>query len=151
MSDSSQPYGLQPARLLCPWNSPGKNTGASCHFLLQGIFPAQGLTLPLLSALRFLTTEPPGKPCSSVLAELRDQKASKLQRLQFRQNTGGCGQAPVIDKNSVSGLPEWSCCVETGREATTSIHAAALKVSWNYRNQCTLSLNLFTNNSFIKI
>ena len=26
------------ARLLCPWDSPGKNTGVGCHFLLQGIF-----------------------------------------------------------------------------------------------------------------
>ena len=26
--------------LLCPWNSPGKNTGAHCHSLLQGIFPS---------------------------------------------------------------------------------------------------------------
>ena len=33
--------GLQPARLLCPWASPGKNTGVGCHFLLQGIFPTQ--------------------------------------------------------------------------------------------------------------
>ena len=32
-------------RLLCPWDFPGKNTGASCHFLLQGIFPTQGLNL----------------------------------------------------------------------------------------------------------
>ena len=31
-----------PARLLCPWDSPGKNTGVDCHFLLQGIFPTQG-------------------------------------------------------------------------------------------------------------
>ena len=30
---------LQPARLLCPWDFPGKNTGVGCHFLLQGIFP----------------------------------------------------------------------------------------------------------------
>ena len=29
-------------RLLCPWDSPGKNTGVGCHFLLQGIFPTQG-------------------------------------------------------------------------------------------------------------
>ena len=36
-------YRLQPARLLYPWNSPGKNTGVGCHFLLQGIFPIQGL------------------------------------------------------------------------------------------------------------
>ena len=31
-----------PARLLCPWDSPGKNTGVGCHALLQGIFPTQG-------------------------------------------------------------------------------------------------------------
>ena len=28
-------------RLLCPWDFPGKNTGVSCHFFLQGIFPTQ--------------------------------------------------------------------------------------------------------------
>ena len=38
MSDSLQPYGLKPARLLHPWDSPGKNTGMGCHVLLQGIF-----------------------------------------------------------------------------------------------------------------
>ena len=42
-----QPQGLQPARLLCPWNSPGKNTGVGCHSLLQGIFLTQGLNLGL--------------------------------------------------------------------------------------------------------
>ena len=31
------PHGLNPARLLCPWDSPGKNTGVGCHFLLWGI------------------------------------------------------------------------------------------------------------------
>ena len=41
-------YRLQPMRLLCPWNSPGKNTGVGCHFLLQGILPAQGSNLGLL-------------------------------------------------------------------------------------------------------
>ena len=46
--DSLQPHELQPARLLCPWNSPGKNTGVGCHFLLQGIFPTQGLNPHLL-------------------------------------------------------------------------------------------------------
>ena len=35
MSDSVQPHRQQPTRLLCPWDSPGKNTGVSCHFLLQ--------------------------------------------------------------------------------------------------------------------
>ena len=34
----SRPHRLEPAGLLCPWDSPGKNTGVGCHFLLQGIF-----------------------------------------------------------------------------------------------------------------
>ena len=37
-----RPRGLWPTRLLRPWDSPGKNTGVGCHFLLQGIFPTQG-------------------------------------------------------------------------------------------------------------
>ena len=40
--NSLPPHGLQPTRLLCPWDFPGKNTGVGCHFLLQGIFPTQG-------------------------------------------------------------------------------------------------------------
>ena len=44
MSDSLRPHGLYPARLLWPWNSPGKKTGVGWHSLLQGIFLTQGLT-----------------------------------------------------------------------------------------------------------
>ena len=33
--NSSQPHGLQPTRLLCPWDFPGKSTGAGCHRLLR--------------------------------------------------------------------------------------------------------------------
>ena len=39
--DSLGHYGLEPARLLCPWDSPGMNTGVSCHSLLQGTFTTQ--------------------------------------------------------------------------------------------------------------
>ena len=35
MSDSVRPHRGQPTRLPCPWDSPGKNTGVGCHFLLQ--------------------------------------------------------------------------------------------------------------------
>ena len=45
MSDSLRPHGLQPIRLLHPWDFPGKSTGMDCHFLLQGIFPTQGMNL----------------------------------------------------------------------------------------------------------
>ena len=48
MSNSLQPYGRQPNRFLCPWDSPDKNTGEGCYALLQGIFPTQGLNPGLL-------------------------------------------------------------------------------------------------------
>ena len=48
-SDSLQTYELQPASLLCPWNSLGKNIGVGCHALLQGIFPFQGLNSSCMS------------------------------------------------------------------------------------------------------
>ena len=38
----SCPTLCDPARLLCPWDSPGKHTGADCHALLQRICPIQG-------------------------------------------------------------------------------------------------------------
>ena len=43
------PHGLWPARLSSPWNSPVKNTGLGSHFLLQVIFPVQGLNSGLLN------------------------------------------------------------------------------------------------------
>ena len=55
-----QPHGLLPARLLCPWDSPSRNTGVGCHALLQGIEP-RSLTLQADS----LPSEPPGKPRKS--------------------------------------------------------------------------------------
>ena len=48
MSDSLRPHGLQPTRLLRPWDFPGKNTEVGYHFLLQDIFLTQGLNLGLL-------------------------------------------------------------------------------------------------------
>ena len=41
VSKSLQPHGLQPTRLLCPWDSPGKSTGVGNHSLLQGTFLTQ--------------------------------------------------------------------------------------------------------------
>ena len=48
MSDSVRPHGLWPARVLCPWDSPGKNTRVGCHALLRHIFLTQGLNLGLM-------------------------------------------------------------------------------------------------------
>ena len=50
MSDSVRPHRQQPTRLPCPWDSPGKNTGVGCHFLLQCV------KMKSLSHFRLLAT-----------------------------------------------------------------------------------------------
>ena len=54
VSSSLRPHGLYPARLLCPWTLPGKNTGVGCHFLRRWIFPTQGSNPCLLYLLHWL-------------------------------------------------------------------------------------------------
>ena len=57
MPNSLWPHGIKTARLLCPWDFPGRNTGVGCHFLLQGTFLTQGSicrqVLPWLSLWRW--------------------------------------------------------------------------------------------------
>ena len=48
LSDSLRVRELSPARPLCPWDFPGKNTGMGCHFPLQGIFLTQASNPSLL-------------------------------------------------------------------------------------------------------
>ena len=57
---------VDPTRLLCPLDFPGKSTGVGYHFLLQGIFPTQGSGPPSLMSpdgqAACLPLAPPGKP-----------------------------------------------------------------------------------------
>ena len=64
MSDCS------PARLFCPWDFPGKNTGVGCHFLLQGIFSTQGSNQDSRIAGGCLPSEPPRKPMNAGVGSL---------------------------------------------------------------------------------
>ena len=54
LSDSYRLHGLQPTRLLRPWDFPGKNTGVGCQFPLQGILLSQGWNLCLLIGRQIL-------------------------------------------------------------------------------------------------
>ena len=82
VSDSLRPHGLQLARFLCPWNSPGKNTGVGGHFLLQGPqmvaansgislqaqdFPAtyKSITTPYTATYRLLSACPALLSCAT--------------------------------------------------------------------------------------
>ena len=63
VSDSLRTHGLWSARLLCPWDSLGKNTGVGSHSLLQGVHPDGG-TEPESLALKAdsLPSEQSGRP-----------------------------------------------------------------------------------------
>ena len=102
MSNSLQSHGLYPIRLLCPWNSPGKNTGVGCHFLLQGIFRRQGSNHCLLDLLHFqadsLPQEPPGKPITDtaiVKNNSRDFSGGPAVKT-LPSNAGGAGSIPGL-------------------------------------------------------
>ena len=75
MSYSVQSYGLETATLLCPWDSPGKNTEVDCSALLQGIFPTQRLDLSLMRLLHWQTgslpLEPPRKQVPTLYSRVQ--------------------------------------------------------------------------------
>ena len=106
--DSLKPHGLLSARVLCPWNSPGKNTGVCCHSLLQGIFLSQGLSMSLLHwQADSVLSEPPGKPLwwvnSSQISVIRAKNTYSLLLLYV------CHCLPVAHLrgfNTVSSLME---------------------------------------------
>ena len=60
---------VQPSRLVCPWDSPGKNTGLDCHALLQGIFPTQESNPGLLHLLHWQAGSLPLAPLGNPLLE----------------------------------------------------------------------------------
>ena len=83
------PMDCLPARLLCPWDSLGKNTGGpfpnwipnpilGCHFLLEGIFPTQGLNPHLLRLLHWQADSLP-------LSHLGGPAYSQYKRLNWLQ------------------------------------------------------------------
>ena len=88
VSDSLRPHGLQPTRLLRPGDSPGKNIGAGCHFLLQGIFLTQRLKRGLLHCGQIPCLSHQGGP-SFLEVEAKRETWSVMQfTASTHQNTG---------------------------------------------------------------
>ena len=95
LSDPLRPRGLSPARLLCPWSSPGMNTGMGCRAFFQGIFPTQRsnpcLRCPALAGKLFTSSTtreaPPEAPpriehfkyCGNVWVTLSAQEFNHLR------------------------------------------------------------------------
>ena len=79
----TRPHGLWYAGLLCPWNSPGKNTGVGSHSLLQGIFPIQGSNPGLPHCRQILYhLSCQGSPC---LSDCSSSEPERKSRWRLRQ------------------------------------------------------------------
>ena len=134
------PWRWQPTRLTCPSDSPGKNTGVGCHFLLQRIFPTQGSNLGL-------------PHCRQMLYHLSHQESPKDSRPDsalHRGNQALCGRSfthrcvsvgikkdpdrvrfiSAILKSKV--LSMWSClplCLWVSRLGPSSVETTPEKIS----------------------
>ena len=113
MSNSVRPHGLQPTRLLHPWDSPGKNTGVGCHFLLQCTAVVSNSLRPHgLQHTRLLCPwNSPGKStgvgCHALVQRIFQIQGSKLQllRLLYRQ----AGSLPLVPRGKPSARAFTHC------------------------------------------
>ena len=124
MSDSLWPHGLQPTRLLYPWDFPGKNRRVGCNFLLQGIFPTQGSNLHLLCLLHWQVDSlslPPGKLVEAVEVILGTKQEKNCSR--FHQQW--LGKGPSERKRHGRYDNETGICKNNGR-------GNICKDSWGY-------------------
>ena len=96
VSNSLQPHRLYSARLLHPWDSPGKNSGVGCHLLLQGIFLTQGLNPGLLHCRQTLyhLSYQAGKVVKNLPANAGDTRDECLIPV-LRRSPGGGHRNPV--------------------------------------------------------
>ena len=118
MSDSLRPQGLQHTRLLCPWDSLGKNTGLGCHALLQGIFPTQGLNQGL-------------PHCRQILHQLSYKGSPKI--VEWTANP--CSSRSSRPRNRTGVSYHQGCCVNTSGVAPyVCVHLVHLPLCYSLRN-----------------
>ena len=127
MSNSLRPHELQPARLLHPWDSSCKNTGVSCHTLLQGVFPTQGSN--------------PGLPhCWQILFHLSHQGNPKMSYLFLKLK-----KKEVIKRNqrrfAGTVMPQLGVTLVRGKELKRSLLCKQTKqLPCQQKSDCALSL-----------
>ena len=132
VSDSLRSHGLQSTKLLCPWDSPGKNTGVGCHVLLQGIFPTQGLNWHLLRLLHcrqiLYPLSNPGSLCFMIIASL---KLGCLDDVSIPcQEVSPHGVELRNQKEELSSLPQNSQCTMLGQGRRIIINGPFQKGKW---------------------
>ena len=129
----SWPHGLQPTRLLCPWDFSGKDTGVRCQFLLQVTFPMQELNpnFPTLQVDSLLLSHQ-GSPCSVPNVHKRfGEEKKNLPKFNFqitlppdpRRALGPISDCPFLSAKEAGDAP----CSHTGKPggATEKVESRA--------------------------
>ena len=102
VSNSFMTHGLQPTRLLDPWNFPGNNnfpTEMGCHFLLQGISPTLGSNLHLLHwQTGFYLSEPPEESVQRNKLSIQHKKLKKKKESTQTKNKKGNSMSKVNER-----------------------------------------------------
>ena len=124
----SGPVDCSPSRLLCPWDSPGKNTGVGHHVLLQGVFPTQGSNLHLLWFLH----------CRWILYHWATREAwcVVLENVLISFFTCSCPVTPALLIEEIVFYPLYwyyyclFCCRLIGQTCVRFISGLSLLVHW---------------------
>ena len=111
-----QPH--EPARLLCPWNSPGKNTGVGSPAPLPGIFPTQGLNPALLHRMWILY-------CLSHQGACSQNKGPELAEEGQSRCAGGAAHGRHWDQRHRLGPTRGNSILCWSRDATSHTHTHA--------------------------
>ena len=128
MSHSVRPHRWPPTRFLCPWDSPGKNTGVGCHFLL-----------------RCMKVKSESEVAQSCLT-LRNPMDCSLPG----SSVHGIFQARVLEWGAIALIPSSLLCVVYCCTNYTIIHCVPINSDYNYCFMCCL-LNHMVENYKLKI
>ena len=155
------PWTRVTTSLLCPWDSPGKNTGVGCHALLQGIFLTQGSNPRLLHPLCWPAGSsllvPPEKPSLCILTHVTGSFLSCFRvspRVLSLAETEDCSfsRAPRWDRDCVG------FCASSPLPITTTLHIFVVQLLSRvgvfltpWTAVCQASLSLTISGSLLKL
>ena len=134
MSYSLRSQGLQPARHLCPQDSPGKDTGLGCHSLLQGIFPTQGSNPCLLWFMHWQAD-------SLLLSHLGSTHCFDYYSFMTQLKSGSVIPPPLLFVFKIAIAIHWLLWI--CRNFRIAFYISVKKSHWNFERNCTECVDCF--------
>ena len=130
MSDSVRPHRQQPTRLPCPWDSPGKNTGLDCHFLLQcmKVKNESEVSQSCLTLLDPMDCSPPGSSVHGIF----QARVMEWGAIAFSISGGTSGKDPTCQcrRHKRCGFNPWVGKIPRSRKLQPIPVFLAWRISW---------------------